>query len=187
MFFHQSLDAAEAEKEELGVDKAPAMGKRTRAAGGKPASSQTTSHVETWFSAVNLIPFADEISKTVKAFGAARGLNYFHRDQRDLTWVLSEGQAGAAAGSRIRRLQIVAYVQEDQPHLSIVPMIQEVLGLERMLVPRHSLAERFPATQVSTSGQFDARKFRARLATTWQKTAGLELIRAEMVEVAVGS
>jgi hypothetical protein len=149
--------------------------------GREPGLSQRTPYDPNWSAEVTLIPFADEISEAVEVFAKVRGLEHFHRD---LLWVFNECPKGVP-GSRIRRLQISAYLQGTQPFLSIVPSVEEMLDSEQILVPRHCTAVRFPANWVLSKGHLDRPKFEARLAEFWENMTSSKLHREEMVPVPV--
>ncbi len=140
-------------------------------------------HDHTRFAAVELIPFANDITQAVKAFAAARVLTgecYYH----DLpVWMLHDPEP---LDGRIRSVQIVAYLVGREAFLSLVPAVELFLSETKMLVPRQCPANCFPTSQVLNGEQeFDRSKFTDLLTETWEQTATLELPPEEMIEVAV--
>jgi len=141
-------------------------------------------HDHTQFSPVEFIPYAHDITASVKAFANAHLLEC-HPFYHDLpVWILHEPKRQCG---RNRRIQIVAYMVSQQPYLSIVRAVDVFLTPTTMLVPTRCPAACFPTCDVVSNQQFNAQKFSELLAAAWQETATLEIPDEAMMEVAVAS
>lgn len=138
-------------------------------------------HDHTRFTPVDLVPFGGEITAAVKAFTAAERLpapeSYYH----DLpVWIIHDSNRQQG---RLRRVQVMVYLVNQTPYLSLVPSVDVCLSEHKVLVPKRCPAVCFQVQEVLKDDTLDVQRFTARLGEVWQQTNDWNPERQNMIEV----
>lgn len=137
-------------------------------------------HDHRQFSPVAHIPHGDEITRVVEHWARGEGIrcdSYYH----DLpVWILYRPE-----DSRIRRLQLTAYLVNSTCYFSLVASVHLLTdGGQKHLVPRLVEPERFAAKRITTKGKPDPQKIGQILGNAWLRTETIVYTADQLMEVA---